>query len=319
MKKKTKKVIAIITGAVIALSVTAVVGFSAFVGKQVAEGMLYMNVGNDTKTNSIRHLEQMGFDLESFQKTYGNNVSHPSIIAEDGNVVPADVYGQPESRQTVILAHGLGGERMTNLPIAQMYLENGWNVITYDQRGAGENPDTKITFGYYEKLDITALVDYAKTELRSERIVVHGQSMGAASTALYAVTDHAKENVEAVVLDSCFGSMEEMFLGVWREMEGTEGIPEDYVVACGDLYLQVFYGFGFEDADICEQMKKNNVNTLMLQMERDEMVPNETADEMYTNILAQNKKICYFDSEHIEGLKDAPEEYENAVFSFLGE
>ena len=208
---------------------------------------------------------------------------------------------------------------MTNLPIAQMYLELGWNVITYDQRGAGDNADSKVTFGYYEKLDIQAWVDYAHTQLQSGQIVVHGQSMGAASTVLYAVTEHAQEHVDAVVLDSCFGSMEEMFLGVWREMEGIEGIPEDYVVGCGDLYMKACYGFGFDDTDVCEKMKENKISTLMLHMEQDDIVSTEKANEMFKNIVAENKEICYFNSEHIEGITDEPEKYENAVFSFLGE
>ena len=40
-------------------------------------------------------------------------------------------------------------------------------------------------------------------------------------------------------------------------MEGTEGIPDDYVIACGDWYLKQFYGFSFKDTDVMEKMKEN--------------------------------------------------------------
>ena len=91
-------------------------------------------------------------------------------------------------------------------------------------------------------------------EVHSERIVVHGQSMGAAATGLFASSKYASQ-VDAVIMDSPFESMEEMFLGVWREMDGVEDIPESYAVACGDWYLKQFYGFGFEDTNVLEKMK----------------------------------------------------------------
>lgn len=313
-KKKMLKVFGIVAVVVIG----AALAFSANVGKQVAEGILYMNQENDTKGNSVGQLEKVGYDLAGFEKEYEGIAKETWLTAEDGNQIPAEIFiCASDSANTVILAHGQGGDHVVNYPMAEMYLKNNWNVITYDQRGAGDASDRKVTFGYYERLDIKALVDYARDEMQSERIVVHGQSMGAATTALYAVTEHAEANIDAIVLDSCFDSMENMFRGVWREMDDTEGIPEDYIVSCGDWYLKKHYDFGFEDADVMEALKEDKIPTLMLQMKRDEMVPNETAEQMFENIVAEEKKICYFDSEHIEGITDDPAGYESAVFSFL--
>lgn len=318
-KKKILKIAGIVFGILTVLLITAALVFSANVGKQVAEGILYMNAGADTKANSIGHLEERGYDIAGFEEKYGPLAKETRITSEDGNEIFAETFTcREDGFKTAVLAHGLGGDRVSNYPVAEMYLENGWNVIIYDQRGAGDSGDGKITFGYYEKLDIKALVDYAKTEMKSEQVVVHGQSMGAATAALYAVTEHAEQNVDAVILDSCFDSMENMFLGVWRQMD-TEGIPENYILACGDWYLKTYYDFGFADADILEKMKENQVPTLMLQMERDEMVPTKTANRIFDNIVAKDKKICYFDSEHIDGIIDYPAEYEEAVLSFLEE
>lgn len=317
-KKKILKAVGILLGILTVVLAAAALAFSANVGKQVAEGILYMNQENDTKGNSIKQLEKVGYDLASFEREYKGLAKEVTVTAEDGNRIPAEIFTcASDSAKTVILAHGQGGDHVVNYPMAEIYLRNNWNVITYDQRGAGDAGDKKVTFGYYERMDVKALVDYARDEMQSERIVVHGQSMGAATAALYAVTEHAEENIDAVVLDSCFDSMENMFLGVWRGMDGTEGIPEDYIVACGDWYLKKHYDFGFEDADVMEALKEDKIPTLLLQMKRDVMVPNETAEQMFENIVAEEKEICYFDSKHIEGITDDPEGYERAVFSFL--
>lgn len=315
-KKRIGKIIGIAAGVILGAVVLACILFSVYVGKQVAEGVLYMNDGNDTKGNSVKQLEIWGYDLDGFMEQYVPEMV--TMTAEDGNEVPAAVFAAGNRKNTVILVHGLGGDRVSTYPVAEMYLKNNWNVIAIDQRASGDSKNDKVSFGYFEKLDVEAAVRYARNEMASQKVAVHGQSMGAATAALYAATEHAKENVDALILDSCFDSMKSMFLGVWREMD-TEGIPEDYVVACGDWYLKHFYGFGFDDADACEKMKENYVNTLMLQMRQDFMISDEKAQEMYENIVAEKKRICYFDSEHVKGAIDNPQKYEEAVFSFLKE
>lgn len=314
MKRKTGKIIGMAAVLVIGIAIAAIL-FSVNVGKEVGEGLLYQNKGNDTKGNSVKQLELWGYDLEQFENKYTPIMV--TFTAEDGNEVPAALFPYEASKKTVILIHGLGGDHVCSYPYAEMYMNNHWNVIAIDQRASGDSVDDKVSFGFFEKRDVQAAVDYAQNEMLSDTIVVHGQSMGAATAALYSVTEHAALNIDAVILDSCFDSMENMFLSVWRDMEGTEGIPEDYIIACGDWYLNKNYGFGFGDADVYEKLKENHVKTLMLHMTQDEMITTKRANEMYENIVAKEKQICYFDSEHVKGIIDYPEEYEEAVFSFL--
>lgn len=254
--------------------------------------------------------------LTQFENKYTSKAL--DIAASDGTKIPAFLYSIEGSTDTVILAHGFGGDHISVSPIAQMYLENDWNVISFDARSAGDSTDERTSFGYYEIQDIHALAAYAKEELHSERIVVHGQSMGAAATGLFASSKYASQ-VDAVIMDSPFESMEKMFLGVWREMDGAEDIPESYVVACGDWYLKHFYGFSFEDTDVMEKMKENETKTLIICSTQDNLISVDKSIEMFDNIKSEEKEICYFDCPHIKGIYDYPAEYAEAVFSFLNE
>lgn len=310
---KKKKILKIF-GLLLAAVVLAAAAGSVWTGKQVAQGLLLQNEGKDTKQSSIRQLETWGYDIEAFEKEH--SFQPLALTADDGNVIPAQFFETPGSKETAILVHGLGGDHVSLYPVVEMYVKHGWNVLTFDQRASGDSQNPHVTFGYFEKLDVKALAAYAKQTLLSDRIVVHGQSMGAATAALYAAMPDAADAVDAVILDSCYDSMENMFLGVWRSMD-TSGIPEDYVAACGDWYLKYKYGFGFADADVSEALKDVAVKTLMLQMCSDDIVPTETAKKMYENLMAPEKKICYFNSEHVEGIIDDPLSYEEAVFSFL--
>ena len=62
-------------------------------------------------------------------------------ITFDEHIIPADyiTIDGDKNTDTIVMVHGLGGSRWTNYPIAAMFLENGYNVISYDQRSSGEN------------------------------------------------------------------------------------------------------------------------------------------------------------------------------------
>ncbi len=317
MKKGKKKILIVLAIFLAAVLLGACI-LSVVVGKMVAEGLLYQNEQNDTKGNSIKQLAIWEYDLEAFEASY--EAQNFVLEAEDGVQIPVTFFANGKENgeaPVVILVHGAGGDHVCTYPLAQEYLEREFQVLTYDQRGSGDSSDDKVSFGYYEQLDTKRVVDYAANVLHSREIYVHGQSMGAATTALYAVSEHAKENIAAIILDSPFTSMEFMFRGVWREMEGTEDIPEDYVVACGDWYLRNFYGFSFEDADIAASMKQNEIRTLMIQSAQDELCTIEQGQEIFDNIAAKDKKFHVIDCGHIEGAIKNPQEYWETVFSFL--
>ena len=61
-----KKVIKLVAVILASMTVLACAG-SIFMGKYVAEQILYQNKGNDTKGNSVRQLEIWGYNLENFQ------------------------------------------------------------------------------------------------------------------------------------------------------------------------------------------------------------------------------------------------------------
>lgn len=321
-KSRKKKIIGITLGVITAIIIIAGLGFSYFFGYQVAYGLLYQNEGLDTKGNSVKQLAEWNYDEEEYERTNfetNNNGREFTVTAKDGNIIYGThfISDNKVDNNTVILIHGLGGDRVCMEPIAKMYLELGWNVITFDQRASGESQNEWVTFGYFEKYDVEALVDYAKELTSDKKIVIHGQSMGAVTAGLYAATKHASEHVYAVIMDSPFDSMESMFLGVWHEMEGTEGIPDDYIIWCGDWYLRWNYKFSFADTDLVNLLKKNHVKSLVIESMRDDVALPEMNEAIYEAIATEDKELWRVEAEHVKGFVDFPEEYKKAVMEFL--
>ncbi|MCM1989103.1 alpha/beta hydrolase [Oceanirhabdus seepicola] len=285
------------------------------IGINVADGLVYFNKGNDTKANSRKQLAMWGYDIEGFEKQFqGKRID---LTAEDDNKVPVVFFSADDIKDnnTVILVHGLGGDYVSVYPQAEMYLENGWNVLALDQRGSGDSSNEKMSFGYYEKLDVKAVVDYVKANTKDKKIVVHGFSMGAVTTGLYAETEHAENNVDAIILDSAFDSMESMFLSSWDNMN--TGLPGEYAVWCGNWALNMKYGFGFDDANMLLALKNCDIPTLVIQGQRDEVSTMKMGEEIFESIKGSKKEYWLVDTKHVEAYMDYPLQYKERVMNFI--
>ena len=309
----------LIKGLIIAVGVVAVLALAGtgYVGSLVSKGVLYQNEGKDTHDNSIKQLETWGYDREGFLAAHkGIEIS---AEAEDKNVVPGTYFGEG-NEACVVLVHGAGGDRECMYPLGEEYLERGYDFIAIDQRGHGLNPDDKVTFGLHELRDVKAMVAYARNELGYDKVFVHGQSMGGQTVALYAsnVTPGTTEAADAVVLDSPVPGMELMLL----EMFGDGNIEDpsaQFIAGAGKVYMKLFDHINFDDADTIKVVRKDNIPTLLIISQKDELCLPDQEEELYTNIAAEKKSVMYVDSAHVEGVIDDPEGYMDGTIAFLSE
>lgn len=307
----------VIKGLGIALGVIVFLGVAGSVamGGIVADKILHQNADKDTHDNSIKQLEVWGYDTEKFMNTYeGIEIS---ATAEDGNVVPG-TYFDSDSDKCVILVHGAGGDRVCTYPLAEQYIEDGFDVIAIDQRGCGENADDKVTFGIKESLDIRAVVKFAREEIKADKVIVHGQSMGAQTVAIYAsnVTPGTIEAADAVICDSPVPGMELIL----KEMFGdgdTDSFLANYLTGTSKAFMKVANGINYDDGDTINVVKNDNIPTMVIVSDKDEVCLPDQVVEIYDNIACDNKAIYHADSAHIEGVIDNPEGYMNSVENFL--
>ena len=311
MKKKIVKALIITLAVIIVLAA----GGSLFLGSYIAEQILLQNADKDTHDNSLKQLEVWGYDTEAFLASYeGTDIT---ATAEDGNVVPGTYYGFGNDK-CVILVHGAGGDRYCVAPVAEKYFANGYDVIAIDQRGSGVNPDENVTFGIKEQLDVKAMVVKARTELGYDTVIVHGQSMGGQTTALYAanVTPGTTEAADAVILECPVPGMELIL----KEMFGdgdTESFTARYFVGTSKLMMGIRYGIDYDDGDTIALASNIEIPALVIVSDQDSVCLPDQVEQIYDNISVDEKEIVHFDSAHIEGCIDYPAEYEESVMSFL--
>jgi len=316
MKKRVKIILTVIVVVFIALFI----GVSSFMGLQVFAGSTQLVTNEETKGASDTFWKKYGMNYESFCNIY--KVEKLEITSSfDKHIIPADYIYAIDSQnskdyQTVILIHGLGGNRYSNYPLAEFFLKKGYNVITYDQRSSNENIAKYTTFGYWEKYDLIDWVNYVEEQASGQKIGIWGASFGGATAGLALGYEDIDEKIDFLILDCPVSNMKWM---VEQEMRNMDiGIPVSYMTWCGNIINKFKLGFSYQDANVVNAMKDVKTPVLIINSKLDSLTPYFMGKDIYDAIQAKNKEIWTVDeSEHCEIWIDHNQEYCDRVESFL--
>jgi fermentation-respiration switch protein FrsA (DUF1100 family) len=316
MKKKTLVILTFIVGIFMVLFI----GASSFIGLQVFSASTQLVTNEETKEVSAAFWEKYDMNYESFSNRY--NVDELEIISSfDEHIIPADYIYAIESEnsknnQTVILVHGLGGNRYSNYPFAEYFLKKGYNVITYDQRSTNENTARYTTFGYWEKYDLIDWVNYAEQQAPGQKIGVWGASFGGATAGLALGYENMDRKIDFLILDCPVSSMKWM---VEQEMRNMEiGIPISYMTWCGNVVNKLKLGFTYQDADVANAMKDVITPVLVINSKSDSTTPYFMGKDIYDAIPENNREIWTVDdSKHCDMWLDYNQEYQDKMDSFI--
>lgn len=86
--------------------------------------------------------------------------------------------GQPKS--ILLLLHGIGGGKEHFYKLAKSLADQQIASVVYDARGHGESEGDYISYGFYEKKDVSVIVSKVKERYPDIPIGIWGNSMGGA-------------------------------------------------------------------------------------------------------------------------------------------
>lgn len=315
-----KRKILTIMGAFFGITIiVGVIGTCYFTGISVFNGSMQLA---DNESTSIEKSKKMfnnkNFDLEEFRSKYTiETIQIKSTLGE--HMIPTDhiIVNGEKDKDTIVLVHGLGGNRWTNYIVANMFLENGYNIITYDQRSSGENTAQYTTGGYLESNDLGDCVSYLKDYISDDKkIGIWGTSFGGATAGIYLGSDQANENVDFAILDSPMSNISYMIATEMEQMD--TGIPVDFMLSMGSVITKIKLGFTFKDIDVCNHIHKTKVPLLVINSRLDEVTPYFMGEDIYNSVPHKNKRIFTVeDSGHAEIFFDYHDEYKRNIFDFI--
>jgi len=145
-----------------------------------------------------------------------------TLAASDGTSIDAcflPAAGPDSAAGNFVLLHGIDDRKERLLPLAGELADAGYNCLLLDFRGHGRSGPGKCTYGWYERLDVRAGVDWLAANCPG-RIAVYGQSLGAAVAFLAAADD---ERIRAVVADGAYSRLRQTI--------------SDYAARCGAIRM----------------------------------------------------------------------------------
>ncbi|MBE6098320.1 MAG: alpha/beta hydrolase [Schwartzia succinivorans] len=237
-----------------------------------------------------------------------------SMIMPDGrNVVAVSYRPAQTGHRWVILAHGYGRDHRYVWDYSEVYLRQGYHVLSPDLCAAGESEGQYITMGVKESEEIAKWAAKVKKSDKDAEIVLHGISMGAA-TVMLAAGRYEMPGLMAVIEDCGYTSAYEMFA---NQLGVIFGLPEFPIMTCVDVVSGIKTGVKVSDAAPIKAIPGIKVPIMFIHGTADKLVPPSMMDKLYNACHAPKSKFVVDGAGHGDAMTVAGKEYWEAVFSFL--
>jgi hypothetical protein len=231
-------------------------------------------------------------------------------------LVAQEFYAKNDSSDWVILLHGYTGWKEEMYPYAYWYWKQGYHVIVPDLRAQGESEGDFIGMGWTDSTDCELWVDYISEQDPDAEIVLHGQSMGAATALIFSGNEPEKytKNIRAIISDCAYTSAYEMFGDKITEWFNLPPFP---FVDSACLMLRLRGGYDLKKASPLDAVKKSAIPTLFIHGDADAMIDVSQAYALYDNAACEKELYIVEGAGHAQACDKDPDGYWEAVLEFL--
>ena len=238
----------------------------------------------------------------AIKSTHFDKILHADYIFAEK---PSDVY--------VIVIHGYTSSPAGMGIYSKKYHELGYNVISPSLNGHADSESNVVTMGWKDRLDIIDWVNFIAENYPESKIVLHGESMGSATTMM-ATGEELPENVKVAVADCGFTSVWDIFSNKIKNNFKMHEFPTLY---SANMVNKLYSGFDFKEASAVEQLKKSKTPTIFIHGDKDTFVPYEMLDKVYEACASEKEKVTIPDSPHARNACVNPELYWNSIINFI--
>lgn len=263
----------------------------------------------DISTNRKKALEETKEWLETAQR------QKLTQKTEEGyELVATEFFAKEDSHKWVLLLHGYTGWKEEMYPFAYWYHAQGYHVIVPDLRCQGESEGDFIGMGWTDSFDCELWLDYMLEQDAQAQIVLHGQSMGAATALIMTGQENLPKQVKAVVSDCAYTSAYEMFGDKITEWFHLPAFP---FVDSACMMLRLRGGYDLSDASAIDAVKKSTTPTLFIHGSKDAMIDVSMSEELYAAAVCEKELLIVEGAGHAQSQDKAPEKYYGAITRFL--
>jgi fermentation-respiration switch protein FrsA (DUF1100 family) len=269
-------------------------------------------------TESLKHIAGeypfVGEWLDSLNRI--SALKDTTIINSEGKRLHAYfVSASQPTTKTAVIVHGYTDNAIRIMQIGYMYNHDlDYNILLPDLQGHGLSEGDAIQMGWKDRLDVLRWMDVAHSIYGDGiRMVIHGISMGAATTMMVS-GEPQKEYVKCFVEDCGYTSVWDEFS---QELRTQFGLPEFPLLYVASWICKQKYGWGFKEASSLNQVKKCHLPMFFIHGDADTYVPTRMVYPLYE--AKPEPKECWIvpGAKHAVSYRENKEEYTARIKAFV--
>ena len=215
------------------------------------------------------------------------------------------------SRKTALVIHGWRDCCIDFLYLARLYeRELGYNVVMPDLHAHGLSEGDMIQMGWHDRKDVLHWL----TLFQTDTMVVHGVSMGAATTMMLSAEEMPKGIKDIRFVEDCgYTSVWDEFSG---ELKNQFGLPEFPLMYATSLLCKLRNGWSFGEASAIAAVRKCPYPMLFIHGGNDTFVPTEMVYPLYDAKPSQKELWIGEGAEHAKSYLMHRDEYGDLIKKF---
>lgn len=237
-----------------------------------------------------------------------------TLTTDDGIVLESWIAPAALSvpRGTILLFHGHGSNKSAIIREATAFHAMGWQVVLTDFRAHGNSAGEICTIGANESLDVKAVYDYARKELKEKNLAIWGISLGAATT-LHAMANY-NIRPERLLLEMPFASLHDAVKGRLRTMH----LPAEPLSTLLTFWGGLQHGFWAFSLQPARDARAVSCPVLLQWGFKDNRVTEQETNTIFAQLATNQRTLMkYYQSGHESLLKKEPAKWQAVVTDFL--
>ncbi|WP_416334675.1 alpha/beta hydrolase [Anaerococcus sp. DFU013_CI05] len=311
------KIIKILLAIIVVSAIFVTTSHIAKLNTRLNAKMGNMDYRPDIKENIDKHAGEHHFeDRDIVFKTvnhYAKIMDDIFINSYDNTSLGGSYLLGEDTDLWAILIHGYTATNKTMFTIADEYYKRGFSILAPNLRGHGNSAGIFTTYGIKEKEDIKSRINWIKKSYPDAKIVLQGESLGAAS-AMFLIAENPKD-VIACVEDCGYTSYFEMYANQFPKRLKFLAKP---IGLLANLFIKPVIGADLFKSNI-ESIQKTQIPTLFINGAKDHLVPVEMCKKLYTAHKGKKDIHIAKGAGHAESKLYDADIYYRKIFDFLSD
>lgn len=232
--------------------------------------------------------------------------------SESGALVKGWWCPVDDRKGTALLLPGIRANRLSMVDRARFLRRAGYSVLLIDFQGTGETKGHHITFGWKERYDVIAAVNFIRQRSSADRIAIIGSSLGGAA-ALLAIPPL---KIDALILEEVYPTIE---IATRNRLENYLGPLGRYTARLLLKQLHARLGISPSDLRPVDHIKDATCPVLIICGEKDRNTRARDTQMLFDEARFPKQLWILPGVGHVDLHRAARQEYETRVLTFLAE